>query len=257
MNWNLTYLRGLLIVLLLLGPYTDRVLIATEAPSVKPQNDVNNTILPNYSYKAHIKATYATPLALLDGVIIKQSRSSLPYLPFVKHIDFKINYTDFLWGLFSSTKGYTGGIDIIFRNHIQLSGSGGYDKKKDKSQGFFGNIGAGYCISYKKNSNLYMAMYYGRSWFTNNTVDTPNNLASGQLSANWLRGALGAESKLFATMNWYGGSILSVNYLLESPSLLPAANYYIPGHGSKLNKVRFGFKLYLSYKINFEKNSLK
>ena len=254
MKRNLTYLRRLFIVFLLLGPYTDRLLIATEAPSVTPQNDVDNTMLPNYSYKAHIKATYATPLALLDSVVTKQSRSSPPYLPFVKHIDFKINYTDFLWGIFSSTKGYTGGIDIIFRNHIQLSGSGGYDKKKTKSKGFFGNIGAGYYISYKKNSNLYMAMYYGRSWFTNNTVGTLNNLASGQLSANWFRWVLGAESKVFATMNWYGGSILSVNYLLESPSLLPVANYYIPGYGSKLNKVRFGFKLYLSYKINFEKN---
>jgi Domain of unknown function (DUF6048) len=200
----------------------------------------------------------------LEALVVRRHIAQAPYVPLLQTIGVAVDYGRLAMNLFTKdTRGYAGGLRIVFRKNIQLSGTLGYQKLTQArgmgnkegytAVGCYGNVGLDYFVFYNPRNNLYMGLGYGKSRFENRTMPRSSNEQgiSKTLAASWWALNIGSEYQLFSDFGFYIGIIGHLRGLGRFEKFEPATNYVVPGYGRNVQNVAPSITLYLKYQISF------
>lgn len=211
----------------------------------------------------------------LDTCMQKQTGHSPLYIPVIQNITIGVEQISLVKNLFYLFKNFNkspvrtcyefaGDMSLLWRGNIRLGCTLGYSKYySDKMQknkyaytckGWYAGVGLGYLSHFNATNDIYIALTYNRSHFTNTAIDVQDHPVSAPktLSASWSDIVLGVESRFLNTIPLYGGCALHVGWLYHYQSCKLAKNYAIPGYGLNVNKAfNLGLDLYLLYKFTF------
>jgi len=213
---------------------------------------------------------YDDPLSLLDLLVVEKHGSLKPYIPFVQHIDFLIDYGKLATTLLTKFESkYEGGIGVLFRRNIHLATAFGHAQLNPKNsfknstdytiQGNYFRVGLAYLVHYDLENNLYLGLQYGRSFFEDKGIITlenagstvPHNVDRKDLVASWFEVVLGSETKLIKKLNLYVGFFLKLRILDTFENVEPARVYAIPGYGRTADRTVPVVNLYAKYNLSF------
>ena len=200
-------------------------------------------------------------LASLDELIVKQEVSLAPYVPLIQTIDIVLDYGRLAMNLwYRQERRYAGGLSILWRKNIQLSGTWGYNQLRPAFvrgnneaytvKGQYGSLGLAYFIK-EARYNLYAGLHHGRSYFTNSAPSL-----SKDLTASWWELVIGSEQQLFSNSGIYAGLTFHLKGLGSFGSFEPATNYEVPGYGRSVSPAEPSISLYIKYQISFLKKQI-
>ncbi|MEM9417111.1 MAG: DUF6048 family protein [Bacteroidota bacterium] len=216
-----------------------------------------------------VKLAQEDPLASLDKLIVKKQVPLAPYVPLVQTIDVAFDYDKIAWTLWKrKEQSFAVNVSILWRKNIQLSGTWGYNQLRPALvkgnieaytvQGQYGTVGLAYFVKYNLYNNLYAGLLYGRSYFKNSTVPTPDvqQVISKDLTASWLEFVIGSEQQLLKNSGIYAGLILHLKGFGSFEPFERATNYVVPGYGRSVSRIVPSISFYIKYQILFLKKQI-
>lgn len=215
------------------------------------------------------------PRYLLDLMVMKKKPQSKPYIPFIQHIDFSIDYGKLATALFTQFESkYEGGGSILLRKNIQLAVDVGYAELNPQNafknatsytiKGKYGRIGLDYFIKYDRANHLFFGLRYGRSTFEDQgVVEIVSSLGESfqlrvdrkALTASWFEVVGGSETKLFKKLDLYVGMLLRWRIQHKFENFEPIPVYAIPGYGRTADKTVPALNMYIKYNLSFLKKN--
>ncbi|MEL6539490.1 MAG: hypothetical protein AAFP93_01830 [Bacteroidota bacterium] len=219
-----------------------------------------------------VTCPHKDPLAALDALVTKQYADKVLYIPWIQTVGVLLDYSRLaamVWNRLAVMQEISGrqesrcegGLTILFRKNIQLSGMLGYNqlspinivsnRVEHTVEGSYGRLGLSYLAKYNSRNNLYLGLSYARSHFSINTTGSLDTQQA--LQVDWWEVVIGSEHQLHEDWGFYAGVTLCVrtNTLHRFPKFAPATNYVVPGYGRRAQCIVPSGTLYIKYQLSF------